>query len=142
MSWQSGEYGNPDQVVIKGGKWGKETPLSYLDIAEMKGHQTPGPVWCSILLPACARYMAHEILPWIASAVRRRAHGRLMFTRRIFLQGAYEEPQKGAKGGRFNMSRPKTFLEALEYASKGIPGIILRFPLSQIQLTRYSVVCL
>ena len=42
---RAGEYGSPDQVIIKGGRWGRETPLSYLDIAEMKGHQTPGPVY-------------------------------------------------------------------------------------------------
>lgn len=44
------------------------------------------------------------------------------------MQGAYEDMQvikkmqKGASGGRFNMSRPKTYLEALEYHSKNIPG--------------------
>jgi hypothetical protein len=39
----SGEYGNPDQQIIKGGKWGKEMPLSYLDVAEWHGRQSPGP---------------------------------------------------------------------------------------------------
>ena len=44
----TGEYGNPDQQIIKGGKWGKETPLSYLDVAEMHGKQSPGPVDCMV----------------------------------------------------------------------------------------------
>lgn len=63
MRGQSGEYGNPDQVIIKGGKWGREMPLSYLDVAEMKGHQTPGPVCRCILLLEFARFTALEILP-------------------------------------------------------------------------------
>ena len=39
----AGEYGCPDPYQIKGGKWGKEMPLGYLDLAEMHGRETPGP---------------------------------------------------------------------------------------------------
>jgi hypothetical protein len=40
---RAGEYGCPDPYQIKGGKWGKEMPLGYLDLAEMHGRETPGP---------------------------------------------------------------------------------------------------
>lgn len=38
-----GEYGNPDQQIIKGGRWGKEMPFGFFDVAVMHGRQSPGP---------------------------------------------------------------------------------------------------
>ena len=49
--------------------------------------------------------------------------------------------QKGASGGRFNMSRPKTYLEALEYASKGIPGEHSKRTILCLLLVRWANPC-
>jgi len=38
---------------------------------------------------------------------------------------ALKRQEGSTNGGRFNMSKPKTFLESVEYATKGIPGLLL-----------------
>mmetsp|Transcript_19565 Transcript_19565/g.31204 ORF Transcript_19565/g.31204 Transcript_19565/m.31204 type:complete len:383 (+) Transcript_19565:122-1270(+) len=118
-----GEYGNPDQQIIKGGRWGKEMPLSYLDVAEMHGRQSPGP----------GAYNAMEALKRQEGSTN---GGRFNMSKpKTFLESV-EYATKGipgpasyeitrdvpAKGGRFNMSKSKTDVEWIMYRSAQIPA--------------------
>lgn len=118
-----GEYGNPDQQIIKGGRWGKEMPLSYLDVAEMHARQSPGPG-------------AYDTMKALKKQQGSNNGGRFNMSKpKTFLESV-EHLTKGipgpasyeltkdvpAKGGRFNMSKSKSEVEWIMYRSAQIPA--------------------
>jgi hypothetical protein len=109
--------------MMSGGKWGMQKTRSYLDEAEWKGRQTPGP----------GEYRVEEAVRYLDSAS---SGGKFNMSkpktymdlqiyekRHVPAPGSYDvRNQNPPRGGKFNMSNPKSDVDWMIARAKKVPA--------------------